>query len=188
MNALVKPNPAPSLLDPDSLPAYPLPSELHGHSKFTQEKAEFILSRLEQGMMEANILQLPEAKQLFSECFPATAIDRWRATIPAFAMRYDLARKVGNRKMLADCVEIADDSRGDAKIDRHGNVLENTEFTRRSELRVNTRLRVLAILEPETYGVGARGKAGAVQVQVNISTGVRRSPVAVVAAEAEREG
>ena len=77
-----------------------------------------------------------------------------------FRKKYVRAREQQTERMLDECIEIADDSSRDTilKEGRDGEEyeVENREFTSRSKLRVETRLKLAAMLHPKKYGTLTR--------------------------------
>lgn len=73
-----------------------------------------------------------------------------------FGDRYARAREIQADLLVEEMIEIADDSSRDTKtiIDKQGNPIEveDTEWTRRSQLRVDTRKFIAAKLRPKKYG------------------------------------
>ena len=98
-----------------------------------------------------------------------TTVYDWQREQADFAERIARAREAGFDRIAEDCLEIADDGRGDSYEDDEGNVRTNPEVVQRSKLRVETRLKLLAKWDPRRYGertttevTGANG--GPVQV------------------------
>ena len=54
--------------------------------------------------------------------------------------------------MAEDILDIADDSRNDTMTNRHGEEVADTEWIARSKLRVESRFKLLAIMNPKKYG------------------------------------
>jgi hypothetical protein len=81
---------------------------------------------------------------------------RWLADHKDFSDLYSRARDAAVEIELSDIVSIADDGSADweTRTDARGNTyeVENKEVTRRSELRVNARLKRAAMLAPRKYG------------------------------------
>ena len=79
-----------------------------------------------------------------------------------FRKKYARAREQQTERMLDECIEIADDSSRDTilKEGRDGEEyeVENREFSSRSKLRVETRLKLAALLHPRKYGTRIPGQ------------------------------
>lgn len=76
----------------------------------------------------------------------------WRLKYPDFSVLYAKA-KLNQADILAeDCLDIADESSEDIKINESGNEVFNSEFAARSRLRVDTRKWLAAKLIPKVYG------------------------------------
>lgn len=87
---------------------------------------------------------------------PVTIYDWIDADHDDFANKYARAREMQADLLADEIIGIADDGTNDTKIiyDRSGNQqeVENTEWTRRSQLRVDARKWVAAKLKPKRYG------------------------------------
>lgn len=79
-------------------------------------------------------------------------IMRWLASNEIFRIKYQAAKELQADYLVDEMVEIADDSREDELLDKHGNTYMNKEFVKRSELRVRTREIVAKMLAPRKYG------------------------------------
>jgi hypothetical protein len=82
-------------------------------------------------------------------------VNLWRYKHPEFSTRYAQAKLIQADLIAEECLEIADDSRGDIKYDEEGNEVINSEFVARSRLRIDTRKWLAAKLLPKQYGVHA---------------------------------
>ena len=129
-------------------------------SSYDEEVAQEILDRLSSGEPLARICRdahLPGVQTVYD----------WKAKRADFSVALARARADGLEAITVDCLEIADNSSGDRKlIGREGEEREvcDTEFVQRSKLRVETRLKLLAIRDPKNYGpksmVELQGKDG----------------------------
>lgn len=119
-------------------------------SKRTPAIVNEILERLSAGE--------PLATMCRDEHLPTDQCFRdWMAADESLAVAYARAREVGEDAITAHCLEIADDARNDfmAKINGDGEdagVAYNAEHVQRSKLRIETRLKLLAIWNPKKYG------------------------------------
>jgi len=99
------------------------------------------------GLATACKLLPPELKVL-----PSVYIS-WLAADPQrIGARYSAARDIGYRLMADELLQIADDSSGDVVINEDGTVRQNSEFTSRSRLKVDTRKWILSKMLPKLYG------------------------------------
>lgn len=69
----------------------------------------------------------------------------------AFAAAYKEARDIGTEHLAEECLEIADDTGGDAKLNSRGQPVIDGEAIARSALRINTRLKLASYWKPERY-------------------------------------
>lgn len=85
------------------------------------------------------------------------AVYDWAENDDKFSSRLAHARDKGEEAIVQECVEIADDGRNDwvEKFGKDGESLGyqiNGEHVQRSKLRIETRLKLLAIWNPRKYG------------------------------------
>jgi hypothetical protein len=120
-------------------------------TKRTPKVVEDILARISEGETLAAICRSEER-------FPcvSTWLD-WVAADEELALAYARARDKGEEVIAESLLEIADDARNDymEKFDKDGNSIGyflNGEAVQRSKLRVETRLKLLAIWNPKKYG------------------------------------
>lgn len=131
-------------------------------SGYTNEIAEIICERLGLGESLRHICS--------DEAMPSKSmVMRWLASNETFRDQYARARDAHADFWAEQIVDIADDSSGDTITDENGNVRQNSEFTARSRLRVDTRKWLMARMAPKKYGdhialSGAGG--GPIQVAV----------------------
>ena len=103
---------------------------------------------------------------------PSTCFD-WLTKHTEFSDKYVRAKELQADFMVQEMVEIADDSSRDTKvIDKNGKLveMENTEWTNRSKLRVETRKWLAGKLRPKVYGDSLKlqgDKENPVQVQIS---------------------
>jgi hypothetical protein len=115
---------------------------------YTQEMGDYICE-----LVSSSGHGLLKLTKLYPELPDKMTINRWRHRLPEFRAQYALA-KVEQADILAEeCLEIADDSSGDIRIDPEtGFETCNTEFIARARLRVDTRKWLAAKLLPKQYG------------------------------------
>lgn len=77
---------------------------------------------------------------------------RWLATKAYFRERYALAREVQADRLVDEILDIADDTASDTAYSAAGSPGPNTEWISRSKLRVESRLKLMALLAPKRYG------------------------------------
>jgi len=116
---------------------------------FTDELGEEICRRMEEG---TTLFQICLADDM-----PArTSVYDWRDKFPAFADRFTRARVRQMHSWADETVHIADDGTTDyiTKKGRNGQEYEafDSEHVQRSKLRVDTRLRLMAVIAPHVYG------------------------------------
>ncbi len=80
-----------------------------------------------------------------------TAYD-WMAADEQFSLRIARAREIGGDAIAHDCIDIADESALDTIEADDGRIIPNHEVIQRSKLRVETRLKLLAVWFPNKYG------------------------------------
>ncbi len=71
---------------------------------------------------------------------------------PQFSDMYREAKKLQADALMEDALAIADDSIRDTIIGKNGDEIINGEWVARSRLRVETRMKIAAKLEPRKYG------------------------------------
>jgi hypothetical protein len=118
-------------------------------TKRTPEVVETILSRLSNGELLTVICRE-------SEDLPHPATWRnWCDADETLALAYARARDLGEEVIAAQCIAIAEDGQNDymEKLTREGSyVALDSEHVQRSKLRIETRLKLLAIWNPRKYG------------------------------------
>lgn len=62
------------------------------------------------------------------------------------------AREIGGDAIAADALAIADETSSDTRTLANGEAVPNSEWISRSRLRVETRLKLLAVWHPKRYG------------------------------------
>lgn len=93
-----------------------------------------------------------------------STINLWRYKYPEFSTQYAQAKLVQADLLAEECLEIADDTTQDTKIDPEtGFEVCNTEFIARSRLRIDTRKWLAAKLLPKQYGKGPDEQKGAAE-------------------------
>lgn len=103
----------------------------------------------------------------------ATSVFEWLTKHIEFADKYARAKELQADFMVQEMVQIADDSKNDTKvIDKNGKLveMENTEWTNRSKLRVETRKWLAGKLRPKVYGDSLKlqgDKENPVQIQIS---------------------
>jgi len=111
---------------------------------FSQAVADAILARLENGEPLEVICR--------SEGMPTSRTVRdWKEANPQFAADLAQARADGFDKIASDCIQIADDKSEDV-IETPNGPKFNAEFAQRSKIRIETRLKLLAVWARSKYG------------------------------------
>lgn len=117
-------------------------------SKLTKARKERILAKLSQG---ASVTDVCSAEQVGRR----TYYD-WLQRDRKWAEEVQLAIDLGNDRLADECLQIADDSENDFTIrerkDGSTYVDVDHEVVRRAELRINTRLKLLALRDPDRFG------------------------------------
>jgi len=112
---------------------------------YCPEKAKALCDRLCLGETLTSILRDPEYPSVWS-------IYTWRDTIPEFGEAYALARERGYDRWAEECMEIAEDGSADWTVRKGRGGVEyeavDHEVVARSKLRVETRMKLLAMLSP----------------------------------------
>lgn len=94
-------------------------------------------------------------------------VNLWRYRYPEFSTQYAMAKLTQADLLAEECLEIADDTSQDTKIDPEtGYEVCNTEFIARSRLRIDTRKWLAAKLLPKQYGTIAEDKKTASETLV----------------------
>lgn len=133
--------------------------------------------------VDAILARLMAGETLRSICrdpaMPARdTVYRWILEDKEFSDRYMRARECGLDSMFDEALEIADDSSQDEIVDEEGRVRLNSEFVRRSRLRIDTRKWYLARALPKKYGekvqIGGDQGEGAKPIQTEHTERVYR--------------
>jgi hypothetical protein len=133
-------------------PAEPKPEKkLHGRpTKRTPEIEEEIFERMSQGETLREICR--------SEHMPHySVVYDWKHQDKDFSQRFATARDKGHEVISEECMEIADNARNDW-MEKHGGDGDvigyqlNGEHVQRSKLRIETRLKLLAIWNSAKFG------------------------------------
>lgn len=108
------------------------------------------------GLADAICSRIANGESLRSICadeaMPCkSTIMNWLAKDAAFLDQYGRAREAQTHLMAEDALEIADDDSEDTIIGENG-PRPNAEWIGRSRLRVETRLKLMALLNPKKYG------------------------------------
>lgn len=110
--------------------------------------------------IEAAILEgLAEGSSLAELCrkhkISRSTYYSWKRASPDLAGREEDIRSDRADALLDDCLEIADDSANDWMERKRGDgsQIADLEHIRRSALRINTRMKLAARLDPKRYGV-----------------------------------
>lgn len=99
---------------------------------------------------------LQKLTEMYPDLPSKSTINRWRLDVPEFKKKYDLAKLEQADRLAEECLEIADDTSGDAIIDPDtGQKVCNHEFIARSRLRIDTRKWLASKLLPKQYGKAA---------------------------------
>ena len=111
---------------------------------FSQEIADRICARLAEGESLRSVCRTPGMP------VPSTVLD-WTLAHPEFGEQYARARQIGYQLLADELIEIADDSSGDV-VETEDGPRQNSEFTARSRLRLDTRKWMLSKMLPKVYG------------------------------------
>lgn len=116
---------------------------------FDQAIADDICERLSRGETLVSICK--------REGMPKrTTVHDWRDAHPAFGEQFARARLEGYETWFEECVDIAEDGANDyttrTRQDGSKDVVFDGEHVQRSKLRIETRLKLLARLDPKKYG------------------------------------
>ncbi|GAB2959076.1 hypothetical protein GCM10027048_27870 [Hymenobacter coalescens] len=119
-----------------------------GVTTYTQEIADAICERIALGESLRRICQ--------SEGMPAAStVFKWLSDVDGFSEQYGRAREFQAETMMDEILEISDDATNDFMTITKGDnsyEVENKEWTSRSKLRVDARLKLMAQLAPKKYG------------------------------------
>jgi hypothetical protein len=140
------------------------PAKIGRPSKFTQEVADAICTRIADGESLRKICE--------SDDMPAkTTVMRWLADEEQhkpFRDQYARAREEQADKLAEEIIEIADDGRNDTYKDAEGQIKVDHDVIARSRLRVDARKWYASKLAPKKYGdklaVGGADDLPAVQI------------------------
>lgn len=113
-------------------------------STYTLELADEICERIANGETLRSICRIAGMPSYRS-------VYRWREAYPEFASRLAHARDCGGDVIAEETLAIADEGSNDTIVTEHGEK-PNSEWIARSKLRVETRLKLLAVWFPRKYG------------------------------------
>jgi len=92
-------------------------------------------------------------KICLSENMPSkTSVFRWLENNKEFRDQYARAREIQADSLFDECLDIADEVRGDIIVDKDGNERTDNEAIQRSKLRIDTRKWIAGKLRPKVYG------------------------------------
>lgn len=121
-------------------------------SKYTPERANFILEKLAEGV------SLREICREYEDTPDESTVRKWAIDdVEGFRVRFVTAKMLGHESMADEIFDIADDGRNDW-MTRHNErtgvseEVPNNEHMNRSRLRVDTRKWYLAKVLPKIYG------------------------------------
>ncbi len=116
-------------------------------TKYSPEMVDLICEKV-----ATNDMGLPRLCKKYPEMPSEETIRRWLYNYPEFRGKYAQA-KIEQADFLAEqCLEIADDSSNDIKINDEGYETFNGEFAARSRIRIDTRKWLASKLLPKQYG------------------------------------
>jgi hypothetical protein len=91
--------------------------------------------------------------------FDFSTVKRWLEKYPDFRAQYQASKAIQADELLDEVLEIADDTSQDEifiesedKDGKGAKRVPNNEFIQRSKLRVETRLKIAALIAPKKYG------------------------------------
>lgn len=114
------------------------------HSDYSEALAVAICTRLADGESLRRICA--------DDDMPAKGtVMRWLDKNPTFQDQYARARELQTEGMAEEVLEIADDTSQDTQYGDNGSK-PNSEWIARSRLRVDARLKLMALLNPKKYG------------------------------------
>lgn len=139
---------------PKPLTPPPPPAKGNGRpSKRTQAITDLIVSELSKGIVLTEICRSHPELDMPA---PPTVYE-WAKADPELSRALAQARAEGEQAILEECLAIADDARNDwmERLDKEGQPIGwqlNGDHVRRSALRIDTRLKILAIFNPKRFG------------------------------------
>ena len=83
--------------------------------------------------------------------FSSSTLYKWIDESTENAKHFARACEERQESLFEECLDIADDQEGDTYIDKEGQEKTNTNVIQRSKLRVQTRLDMLARMNPKKY-------------------------------------
>lgn len=114
-------------------------------SSYNQETVDKVCEKLAEGHSLRSICRSDDSMPNMSTIF------RWLDENAEFASKYARARQVQADVLFDELVDIADDGSNDW-MTRNGYRVEDSEVTKRSQLRIETRKWVASKLLPKKYG------------------------------------
>ena len=114
-------------------------------SLYTPELIEAIAARLSTGETLSSICRddgMPDRSTIWD----------WQQKNPDVSQRLARARDIGEEAILEETLHISDDGRRDYTVGEDGSAVVNHDHIQRAKLRVDTRLKLLAIWNPKKYG------------------------------------
>ena len=98
-----------------------------------------------------------------------TTVYDWSYARPEVSEALARAREIGEEVMVADCLNIADDNGKDRRILEGGREVTDADVVQRAKLRIETRLKLLAIWNPKKYGSKVDMTTDGKAISVNIN-------------------
>ncbi len=124
-------------------------------SKYTPEIAALICERVATHTWGLNRLC-----ESYDDLPTKFTVNLWRYKHPEFSTQYAQAKLVQADLLAEECLEIADDSSNDVKVNPEtGDEYLNTEFVARARLRIDTRKWLAMKLLPKQYGDAKKEEA-----------------------------
>lgn len=117
------------------------------NTAYTKERGEFVCL-----MLSANGMSLETICKKYDGLPSASTIRVWLYKYPDFRLMYSEARMRQAELLIDQCIDISDDTSGDAITSPDGKLTLNGEFVARSRLKVETRKWLAAKLLPKIYG------------------------------------
>ena len=114
-------------------------------SKYSDKVLQEICDRLSQGEPLAQICRddhMPGVQTVYD----------WSKLKEDVSVALAQAREAGEDAIALDCLHIADDNGKDTRILEDGREITDGDVVQRAKLRIETRLKLLAIWNPKKYG------------------------------------
>lgn len=121
-------------------------------SSYTPEMAKTICDRLSIGRSLSSICKDEDMPCMATVMSWLVKSEQGNPEFVGFLDSYLRAREAQADVIFDECLEIADDSGADTRLNEHHQIVIDGEVIQRAKLRIDTRMRMAGKLKPKKYG------------------------------------